>query len=254
MGVRNGFLWRLLELGLGGVPLEKTDAHGVPADARKAIAFGGLAALSLDGVPINLPAVTGAAGPRLLGQSYARQLGQLGAMPVMDVRSNPTAGSRGVSLGGFRMRNATSWAEKKMMPIPLQTVGLLILSNVFMTFAWYGHLSGLRGKPIVLAIVISWAIALLEYAFQVPANRIGAQQFSISQLKIVQEVISLSVFVPVAVLFLNERFRWDYVWAALCVLAAAFFVFRGKNDPSEPPPEKPPAAATAIDPSRLHPL
>jgi uncharacterized protein (DUF486 family) len=112
----------------------------------------------------------------------------------------------------------------------LQTIGLLALSNVFMTLAWYWHLKGLNDKPWYLAALVSWGIALAEYLLQVPANRLGNTQFTISQLKILQEVIALSVFVPVAVLLLREPVKWDYLWAALCVMAAVFFVFRGKGD------------------------
>ncbi|RZI79894.1 MAG: hypothetical protein EOP38_24140 [Rubrivivax sp.] len=112
------------------------------------------------------------------------------------------------------------------LPIPLQTGVLLVLSNLFMTFAWYGHLKSLSGKPWIVAALISWGIALFEYLLQVPANRIGVQQMSVGQLKIMQEVISLSVFVPFAVFYLGQPFKLDYVWAALCLVGAAFFMFR----------------------------
>ncbi|MBI3408411.1 MAG: DMT family protein [Planctomycetes bacterium] len=113
------------------------------------------------------------------------------------------------------------------MPVLLQTVVLLVLSNVFMTLAWYWHLGGLREKPWLIAALVSWGIALFEYLLQVPANRVGNSQFSLYQLKILQEGIALTVFVPIAVLFLKQSFRWDYVWAALCILGAVFFMFRG---------------------------
>ncbi len=106
-------------------------------------------------------------------------------------------------------------------------VSLLILSNVFMTFAWYAHLKNLSSKPWWIAVFVSWAIALLEYVFQVPANRIGFQYFSLGQLKIAQEVITLSVFVPFAVLYMGEPFKTDYIWAGLCLLGAVYFMFRG---------------------------
>lgn len=112
------------------------------------------------------------------------------------------------------------------LPVPLQTGALLVLSNVFMTFAWYGHLKNMASKPWIVAALVSWGIALFEYLLQVPANRIGAQQMSVGQLKIMQEVISLSVFVPFAVLYLGEPFKLDYVWAALCLVGAAYFMFR----------------------------
>jgi uncharacterized protein len=114
------------------------------------------------------------------------------------------------------------------IPFPLQTVLLLAASNVFMTFAWYGHLKNLAASPWYIAALVSWGIALFEYLLQVPANRIGFSQagFSVGQLKIVQEVITLSVFVPFAVLYLKEPLKLDYLWAALCMVGAVYFVFR----------------------------
>lgn len=120
------------------------------------------------------------------------------------------------------------------MSVTLQTIILLALSNVFMTVAWYWHLRGLNDKPWHTAALVSWGIALFEYLIQVPANRIGHTQFNMSQLKILQEVVSLSVFVPVALIVLREPLRWDYLWASLCILGAVFFMFRGKLD--APPP------------------
>ena len=114
------------------------------------------------------------------------------------------------------------------LPIPLQTVLLLAASNVFMTFAWYGHLKNMAHKPWIIAALISWAIALLEYLLQVPANRIGHQVMNVGQLKILQEVITLSVFVPFSVLYLKERLTLDYLWAGFCLLGAVFFLFRAK--------------------------
>ena len=108
----------------------------------------------------------------------------------------------------------------------LQTVLLLTCSNVFMTFAWYAHLKDLKGKPWIIAALLSWGIALFEYLLQVPANRIGHQVLSIGQLKIIQEVITLSVFVPFAVFYMRERLTWDYLWAGVCLLGAVFFLFR----------------------------
>lgn len=106
---------------------------------------------------------------------------------------------------------------------------LLMASNVFMTFAWYGHLKTLAASPWYVAAVISWCVALAEYLLQVPANRIGFQQagFSVAQLKIIQEVVTLAVFVPFAWWYLNEPPRLDYLWAALCLVAAVYFIFRG---------------------------
>jgi len=112
------------------------------------------------------------------------------------------------------------------MPVLLQTVFLLILSNLFMTFAWYWHLGSLGGCPWLVAVVVSWGIAFFEYLLQVPANRIGHTNYSLWHLKIIQEAIALTVFIPIAILFLKQSFRWDYIWAALCILAAVFFIFR----------------------------
>ena len=108
----------------------------------------------------------------------------------------------------------------------LVTVVLLACSNVFMTFAWYGHLKNLATKPWIIAALVSWGIALFEYLLQVPANRVGHQVMTVGQLKILQEVITLTVFVPFAVVYMKERLTWDYFWAGLCLLAAVFFIFR----------------------------
>lgn len=108
------------------------------------------------------------------------------------------------------------------------TIGLLICSNVFMTFAWYAHLKELNNKPWVIAALISWGVALFEYLFQVPANRIGYTVLSIGQLKILQEVITLSVFVPFSLFYLREPLKLDYLWAGLCLLGAVYFMFRSK--------------------------
>jgi uncharacterized protein len=138
------------------------------------------------------------------------------------------------------------------MSVLLQTVLLLTASNVFMTFAWYGHLDSLKDRPWYIAALVSWGIALFEYLLQVPGNRIGHTAFSVGQLKIIQEVISLTVFVPIAVLFLKEPFRWDYVWAAACVLGAVFFVFRGRDVPP-PVMATPPAQVAPLDPGASDP-
>ena len=114
-----------------------------------------------------------------------------------------------------------------MRPV-LATILLLTVSNVFMTFAWYAHLKELSHKPWVIAALVSWGIALFEYLFQVPANRVGYSVLSVAQLKIVQEVITLSVFVPFALLYLKEPLKLDYLWAGLCILGAVYFIFRGR--------------------------
>ena len=112
------------------------------------------------------------------------------------------------------------------LPVGLQTVMLLVAGNVFMTFAWYGHLKNMATSPWYMAAVVSWGIALFEYLLQVPANRIGYTQFNVGQLKIMQEVITLSVFVPFAVFYLDQSLKWDYLWAGLCMLGAVYFIFR----------------------------
>jgi uncharacterized protein (DUF486 family) len=114
-----------------------------------------------------------------------------------------------------------------MSPILLRTAGLLVLSNIFMTIAWYAHLKNLSGKPVIVAIVVSWAIAFLEYCFQVPANRIGFTALTLPQLKILQEVITLAVFVPFTLAYMRQPLRLDFLWAGLCMVGAVYFMFRG---------------------------
>ncbi len=113
-----------------------------------------------------------------------------------------------------------------MLSTVFQTASLLVLSNLFMTFAWYAHLRNLADRPWYIAAFASWGIALFEYLLQVPANRIGYRQFDLGQLKILQEVITLSVFVPFAVLYMNQPLRLNYLWAALCMCGAVYFIFR----------------------------
>ena len=113
-----------------------------------------------------------------------------------------------------------------MTPVAISVL-LLSLSNVFMTFAWYAHLKQLNNKPWIVAALISWGIAFFEYLLQVPGNRIGYTVLSVGQLKMLQEVITLSVFVPFALLYLKEPLKLDYLWAGLCVLGAVYFIFRG---------------------------
>lgn len=114
-----------------------------------------------------------------------------------------------------------------MNPI-LLSVFLLICSNVFMTFAWYAHLKELNNKSWLIAALVSWGIALFEYMLQVPANRIGYTVLTVAQLKIMQEVITLSVFVPFSVMYLKEPLKLDYLWAGFCLLGAVYFIFRSK--------------------------
>jgi len=113
-----------------------------------------------------------------------------------------------------------------LFPPILWTILLLIASNVFMTFAWYAHLRNLSDRAWYVAALASWGIALFEYLLQVPANRIGYAQLSLPQLKILQEIITLAVFVPFALLYMHKPLRLDYLWASLCILAAAYFIFR----------------------------
>jgi len=113
------------------------------------------------------------------------------------------------------------------LPLPVQTFGLLFLSNIFMTVAWYGHLKNLHDKPWWTAALVSWGIAFFEYLLQVPANRIGfAGGYTLAQLKISQEVITLAVFVPFVLFYMHQPLKLDYLWAALCILGAVYFIFR----------------------------
>jgi uncharacterized protein (DUF486 family) len=121
----------------------------------------------------------------------------------------------------------------RRMPIWLRTGLLLTVSNVFMTYAWYGHLRDLRDRPVWIAIGVSWGVALLEYCFQVPANRIGFGQLSLGQLKVMQEVITMVVFMAFAALYFRRPVGMDFVYATLCLCGAAFFVFRGGMSPAE---------------------
>jgi uncharacterized protein (DUF486 family) len=110
----------------------------------------------------------------------------------------------------------------------MRTVLLLVGSNLFMTYAWYGHLRTLRSAPLYVAVLASWGVALFEYALQVPANRIGYGRFSLGQLKIMQEMITLAVFVPFSIVYMKEALKLDYLWAALCICGAAYFMFRSR--------------------------
>lgn len=110
----------------------------------------------------------------------------------------------------------------------MKTILLLVGSNVFMTFAWYGHLRTLRASPWYVAVLVSWGVALFEYTLQVPANRLGYGTFSLGQLKIIQEMVTLAVFVPFAVFYMKESLKLDYLYAAFCILGAAYFIFRGR--------------------------
>ena len=116
-----------------------------------------------------------------------------------------------------------------MNTVLLRTTLLLIASNVFMTFAWYAHLRNLSGRPWYIAALASWGIALFEYLLQVPANRIGYTALTLPQLKILQEVITLSVFVPFAIFYMRQQLRLDFLWAGLCLLGAVYFMFRGQR-------------------------
>ncbi len=112
------------------------------------------------------------------------------------------------------------------LPPAFITIAMLVLSNVFMTFAWYGHLKNAQNKAWYAAAILSWGIALFEYLLQVPANRIGHQVYTLPQLKIIQEVITLSVFIPFAVLYMDQPLKLNYLWATLCLLGAVYFMFK----------------------------
>jgi uncharacterized protein len=131
----------------------------------------------------------------------------------------------GGRLGFQYLALATAERDFQMTPI-VKTVLLLTASNVFMTFAWYAHLKNLSQKPWIVAALVSWGIALFEYMLQVPANRIGHTQLELGQLKILQEAITLTVFVPFAMLYMKEPVRLNYLWAAMCLCGAVYFVFR----------------------------
>ncbi len=124
------------------------------------------------------------------------------------------------------MTSPSRGVQNAPMPVIARTVVLLLISNLFMTFAWYAHLRNLSQRPWLIAALASWGIALFEYLFQVPANRIGHTTMSLGQLKILQEVITLTVFVPFAWLYMREPVRLNYLWAALCMCGAVYFMFR----------------------------
>ena len=109
----------------------------------------------------------------------------------------------------------------------LKSVILLMFSNLFMTFAWYGHLKNMNGKPLLIIILVSWGIAFFEYLLQVPANRIGIQYFNLGQLKVIQEIITMTVFAGFVFFYMRQPLKLDYLWAGLCLAGAAYFMFRG---------------------------
>lgn len=113
-----------------------------------------------------------------------------------------------------------------MTSVLIKTASLLVISNLFMTVAWYGHLKYLHNRPLMVAVLVSWSIALMEYMVQVPANRIGYTTLTLPQLKILQEVITLLVFVPFAIIVMHQHIKLDYLWAALCMVGAVYFIFR----------------------------
>ena len=112
------------------------------------------------------------------------------------------------------------------MPTVLTTAALLVCSNIFMTFAWYAHLRNLRSKPLLIAVAASWGLAFFEYLIQVPANRIGYGMMGLPQLKILQEIVTLAVFVPFAILYMKQPIKLDFLWAGLCLMGAVYFMFR----------------------------
>lgn len=122
------------------------------------------------------------------------------------------------------------------MPVILQTVLLLCLSNLFMTFAWYAHLKDMHSKPWFIAAIASWGIAFFEYLVQVPANRIGYTELRLDQLKIIQESVTLLVFIPFAIFYMKQPLKLDYLWAGLCICGAVYFMFRGQGAVVKPTP------------------
>lgn len=128
--------------------------------------------------------------------------------------------------GAINTNTTSTKIESQTMNPVTQMIVLLICSNVFMTFAWYAHLKELNNKPWFIAAIISWGIALFEYLLQVPANRVGYTVLSLGQLKIIQEVITLAVFIPFAVFYMKEPLKLDYLWAGLCLVGAVYFMFR----------------------------
>lgn len=127
------------------------------------------------------------------------------------------------------LRNQRSSVHNKQpaMPALFQTIALLVFSNIFMTFAWYSHLKNLSGKPWYIAVIASWGIAFFEYMLMVPANRIGYENsITLPQLKIIQEAVTLAVFIPFALFYMNQPLKLDYLWAGLCLLGAVYFIFR----------------------------
>lgn len=129
-------------------------------------------------------------------------------------------------VGAFSISDNIEFYNMKL----LITILMLICSNAFMTFAWYGHLSTMKGKSWFLAALVSWGVAFFEYIIQVPANRVGSEVATLSQLKILQEAISLSVFVPFAILFAKQKIGWNYLWAAFCIAGAVFFIFADRSN------------------------
>jgi len=134
---------------------------------------------------------------------------------------------------GLQLQRKKIWTSAANFPlsghpvmIPLKTILLLVGSNIFMTFAWYAHLKDMRSKPLVVAIVVSWLIAFFEYSLQVPANRLGYGTFTLPQLKIIQEVITLAIFIPFAVFYMGTPITWNYFFAGICLFGAVFFIFR----------------------------
>ena len=141
----------------------------------------------------------------------------------------PAGTGREKEFSRLKKRRGGESIPGSMNLVIFKTAALLILSNCFMTYAWYGHLKGLKTAPLFIAVLASWGIAFFEYMIMVPANRLGyGGGLALGQLKIMQEVITLCVFVPFALLFMGEKWRWDYLWAFLCIVGAVYFVFRDK--------------------------
>lgn len=132
----------------------------------------------------------------------------------------------GSSPAGFRRFGPLRACQNGENSMRLTPIILLVFSNLFMTYAWYGHLKDLRAKPIVMVILISWGIAFFEYCLQVPANRLGSASYTLVQLKVIQEVLTMIVFAGFCLFYMKQQITWDYLWASLCLAGAAFFMFR----------------------------
>ena len=173
--------------------------------------------LTNDGEDCNKPPLNGDVAQ--LGERRVRNAEARGSNPLISTKKIKGLRSQSVTPVSF-------YGHRTRINHMLRPILLLFLSNLFMTFAWYGHLKNMSGKPLILVVLVSWGIAFFEYILQVPANRIGIQYFNLGQLKVLQEVITMSVFAGFAFFYMKQPLKLDYLWAALCLLGAAYFMFR----------------------------